>query len=315
MTAPIRIFCLIALLVLSACAGGPLGPATPLGTARLGDGFVMGAGDTKLALSTWRAHGTRPRAIILALHGYGDYAIPTFDAAARHWSRQGITTYAYDQRGFGRNASRLRWPGPDLLEQDLISIARTVRARHPDTPLTVVGHSMGGGVVLAAAGRGLAADRLVLAGPAIAGGSALNPFLRFGGWGIGVLLPERRFTGEGVVEILPTDNLDALRRLSNDPLKIGTPSGRELFGLVRLMDRAARAAPSVSTPTLTLMGRKDQIFRSRQIEAVHDRIAGGAAFRLYPEGWHWLFRDLQAALVWREVADFALTGRLPAERQ
>ena len=33
--------------------------------------------------------------------------------------------------------------------------ARQIRGRHPCLPLVVAGHSMGGGVVLAAAGRGL----------------------------------------------------------------------------------------------------------------------------------------------------------------
>ena len=28
----------------------------------------------------------------------------------------------------------------------------------------------------------------------------------------------------------------------------------------------------------------------------------------YPDGWHWLLRDLQAPRVWKDVADFALAA-------
>jgi len=34
------------------------------------------------------------------------------------------------------------------------------------------------------------------------------------------------------------------------------------------------------------------------------RLSGDVTFRRYPEGWHLLFRDLQARAVWRDVADW-----------
>ena len=42
---------------------------------------------------------------------------------------------------------------------------------------------------------------------------------------------------------------------------------------------------------------------SRQVART---IPGDAGFILYPDGWHWLFRDRQAPRVWRDVADFVL---------
>ena len=45
--------------------------------------------------------------------------------------------------------------------------------------------------------------------------------------------------GEGQIEIWPTDNMDALRRVVVDPRHFGDPSSRELYGLVQLMDAAA----------------------------------------------------------------------------
>jgi alpha-beta hydrolase superfamily lysophospholipase len=248
---------------------------------------------------------------ILALHGFGDTGALTFADAARYWSGRGIAVYAPDQRGFGTNASRRHWPGAETLVADTVSLAGTVRRRDPALPLVVVGHSMGGGLALAAAARGLPADALVLAAPAIAGGDALNPLLRAGGTALAAAAPEHRWTGQGIVAIQPTDNMAALQRAVSDPWHFADPSSRELLGLVRIMDLAAAAAPEVRIPTLTLMGAHDEVLDPARVRLIAERIPGSVGFLYYPDGWHWLFSDLQAPRVWKDVADFALSGHRP----
>lgn len=247
-----------------------------------------------------------PRAVILALHGYGDAGDLTFTRAAAAWTARGIAVFAPDQRGFGSNPSRQHWPGVDALAADARAHARALRRRYPDLPLTVVGHSMGGGVALVAAGAGLDADGLVLAGPAIAGGAALGEVSRSAARLLAAALPDRRWTGQGIVRIQPTDDLEALRAVKADPRHYGDPSSRELYGLVQIMDRAAAAAPSVYLPTVVMMGARDEVLRPEDVQTIAVRIPGLTRFVLYPRGWHWLFRDRQAPRVWADTGDFAL---------
>jgi acylglycerol lipase len=298
---------LVASLALGACADTPLERGQPLVNPALAHGMVETASGERLVLHS-RQPDTPPRVVILALHGFGDSGEQTFGMAAEHWAQAGIATYAPDQRGFGMNRSFRRWPGADALIADAIAVSRAVRAAHPGLPLVVVGESMGGGVALAAAARGLEADALVLSGPAIAGGAALNPLLRASGWALNSLAPDHRWTGGRVVQIRPTDNRTALVRAARNPRSYGDASSRELYGLVRLMDLAAAAAPNVTTPTLTLVGSRDTITRPRGVRMIHERIPGRAALIEYTDGWHWLFRDLQAERVWSDVADFALSA-------
>ncbi len=47
----------------------------------------------------------QPWAVIVALHGMNDYSA-AFRLAGPAWAERGITTYAYDQRGFGAAPGR-----------------------------------------------------------------------------------------------------------------------------------------------------------------------------------------------------------------
>lgn len=301
--------CWIAVILwLAGCAaGGPL--ATAPGPAPSGP-TIAAANNRSVAASAWIPD--RPRAVIVALHGYGDYGRSTFAAAAKAWSAAGIATIAPDQRGFGRNPSRGRWPGADALVADAGRYVEQARARFPCRPVVLLGHSMGGGVALAAAGRGARADGLVLAAPAIWGGDNLNPFYRLFAWAAALAAPERRYTGRGIVRIQASDNIPVLKALGRDPLYLRPPSARELMGLVRIVDRAEAAAPRAALPTLMLLGAKDQIVPNRTVRRVIGRIPGPRKVIEYPEGWHLLFRDLQARRVWKDVAGWVLARPMPA---
>src|SRR5690606_24488111 len=90
-----------------------------------------------------------PRAVVLALHGFGDHS-GAFQAIAEPLTHAGIALYAYDQRGFGATADAGRWAGQARLARDARLVARLLRQRYPDTPLYLVGKSMGGAVALLA---------------------------------------------------------------------------------------------------------------------------------------------------------------------
>ncbi|MGG7566715.1 alpha/beta fold hydrolase [Rhodovulum sp. DZ06] len=323
------------LLVLAACAGGgAMDPRPPLAGAELrpapvpdpeGENqrltapplmFTLAAeapGAT-LPVAHWPAEG-ETKAVLLALHGYGDYGASTFGRAARAWAARGIAAYAPDQRGFGRAPGRMRWPGAETLPKDAAAAFAAVAARHPGTPVFVAGHSMGGAVALAAAGRGgfPGAAGLILLAPAVWGGDNLNPILRLSAWSAAQIAPDKRWTGEGVVEIQPTDDWDMLVALSRDPLHYAAPSGREFLGLVRLMDEALDAAPGADLPALILLGENEEVVSPASVEALPAALPGPARLEYAPGGWHMLLRDRGASRVWSRVADWMLAPTPPAE--
>lgn len=298
-------------MLLGGCAAGGGLPgdeaAPPPGAAQNLAQTVAGADGAPLALSVWPVEG-RPQAVLLAVHGFGDYAPSTFSGPAPFWAAAGIAVYAYDQRGFGRNASRGAWPGAGALIADFAAVAEQVRALHPDTPLIALGHSMGAGVALTAVGEGRApqVDALILAAPAIAGGDRVGAVSRAGVWSMAKVIPDKRWSGEGLVRFQASDDIDAIRALAADPLYLRDPSAREILGLIRVMDRAAAAAPAARVPVLALQGEKDELVAPADVAAVAATFTAPARTILYPEGWHLLFRDRQKARVWADVRDWVL---------
>ena len=143
------------------------------------DVFVAADG-ARLGLSVWPAEGTDdPDYVVVGVHGMSDYA-GAFHMAAPYWDKHGVTTYAYDQRGFGRSPNKGYWPDEELMRQDLRTAVDVARQRHPDAVITVVGVSMGASVALTAFGSDdpPKADRLILSGPGLRGWGAINPLYR-----------------------------------------------------------------------------------------------------------------------------------------
>ncbi|HWD68058.1 MAG TPA: alpha/beta fold hydrolase, partial [Caulobacteraceae bacterium] len=97
----------------------------------------------RLGLTEWDAANGRPWAVIVGVHGMDDYA-NAFHLAAPWWAEQGITTLAYDQRGFGRSPHRGVWSPEKLSVEDLRTIVALARAKYPGATIAVAGESLGG---------------------------------------------------------------------------------------------------------------------------------------------------------------------------
>ncbi len=276
----------------------PAGPPTAM--PGLGNDHVRVADGTSLPLRVWRAEGETEAALI-ALHGFNDYS-NAFATPARAWAAQGITTYAYDQRGFGRTEQRGLWPGADALVEDLRTVTRLAKAAHPEVPVYLLGESMGGAVVMTLMGRPEppSVAGIVLVAPAVWGWQSMNPFYRAALWLGAHVMPWAKVSGRGL-DIKPSDNLDMLKALAKDPNIIKRTRIDSVYGLVNLMDTAFAAAGRIAVPALVLYGEHDEIVPKeptfdmlRSLEAPH-RLA------IYPDGYHMLLRDLEAAVVHADV--------------
>lgn len=264
------------------------------------DAFLADDG-ARLPLRRWGAETAD--AVIVALHGLNDHA-GAFSRAAAAWADRGIHTYAYDQRGFG-GAPGDGWQGHDVMADDLLGLLGVVRARHAGARVVVLGESIGAAIAVIALARPDApeVDGLVLAAPAIRARTSLPAYQRMLGWAAAKLLPgvtvKRDPRGSRA-----TDNRTVLAAMADDP-KI--PKGVRLdtfMGLGQAMDAATDAALHLDMPVLVLQGDKDPVIAPARIDALVTRLRGAAVpltVETYDQGYHLLFRDLQADKVIDDV--------------
>ena len=290
-------------VMLAACSPTVIPAGEKAAAPRLTAKSYVAADGTVLPLDVWpAADGVPPKAVILGLHGFGDYR-EAFEEPAKVWAKDGITTYAYDQRGFGKSPTRGRWPGTETLADDALTVASLVRARHPGTPFYVVGESMGGALALVIADRGLEADGLVLSAPALRGREALGPAASAGLWFFAHTMPWLP-AGPTSIDFMPSDNPKTLDKLRNDPMMLRQPRLDMGYGLVDLMDAAREAAERVRLPYLMLHGMGDRLVPSGAVRAAIEVMPPRRDSRLafYKEGYHLLMRDKQGPVVAADIA-------------
>jgi alpha-beta hydrolase superfamily lysophospholipase len=125
---------------------------------------------------------TAGRAAVV-IHGSSGSSGGSIHALSAALAAHGVETWAVDVRGHGVSGTRGDIAYVGQLEDDLADFVRVVRKTTPTAPLTLIGHSAGGGFVLRVAGspiQGLFA-RTVLLAPYL-GYSAPTNRPNSGGW-------------------------------------------------------------------------------------------------------------------------------------
>lgn len=274
---------------------------------------VVSFDGARLGLTTWEAQG-EPWAVIIGVHGMNDYA-NAFHLAAPWWAEQGVTTIAYDQRGFGRSPRRGIWAADALLVEDLRTVVALARHAHPQAIIAVAGESMGGAVAAEAfaSDRPPAADRLVLLSPAVWGWREQPLPYRTLLWFAANFTAAKIYTPPSWLtrKITATDNRPELIAMGQDPLMVWGARSDTLYGLVGLMDQGAEAVGQVRVPTLYLYGAHDEIIPKRAAFRAARKLKPSDQTVYYANGYHLMMRDHQGPVVWRDVLAFVRDPSAP----
>lgn len=270
------------------------------GPAIAGDRYITRDG-LQLGLQHWDA--PNPFAIIVGVHGMSDYS-NAFAIPAPWWAQHGISTYAYDQRGFGRSPQKGIWPGDDIMRRDLADFVDVMKARFPGLPVYVVGESMGGAVAMTAfaSGNPPKADGLILVAPAVWSQKTMPLSYRVALWTVSHTFRWMSLSGSGL-KIVPSDNVPMLIAIGRDPLFQKSARADAIYGLVTLMDEAYDSPSHLTNvPLLLMYGGNDQIIPKRPTEQVISKLPPKATVKFYPKGYHMLLRDIDGGTRWSDVA-------------
>lgn len=201
------------------------------------------------------------RGVVIVVHGLGEHA-GRYDHVARQLNDWGFAVRGYDQCGHGEsNGARGSLPTDTRLLDDLADIVDSTRARmRKDTPLILLGHSMGGLVVGRFVSLGLRqVDGLVMSSPALDAG--MNAFQKFLVSVLPKVMPDLR-VGNGVKPQFVSHDPAVVAAYKADPLVHDRISARLAKFIAEAGPATLALAPQWTVPTLLLYAGDDRLLNA-----------------------------------------------------
>ncbi|WCH96862.1 lysophospholipase [Streptomyces moderatus] len=238
----------------------------------------------------------RPGFVALVVHGYGEH-VGRYAEVADVLVGRGAAVFGPDHVGHGRSAGeRVLIEDFEDVVADLRAVAALARTAHPDVPVVLVGHSMGG--LVAARYAQLYGDEpaaLVLSGPVI------------GDWE----LPRRLLARDEIPDtpISPA----ALSRdpavgaaYAGDPLVWHGPMKRPTVeAFARMLDTVSRSGPVGRLPLLWLHGDDDRLVPLAGSRVGIEELRGeDVTERVYTGARHEVFHETNKAEVFADLIRF-----------
>jgi alpha-beta hydrolase superfamily lysophospholipase len=259
-----------------------------------------GSGGMELYYQRWRPEGT-PRASLAVVHGRGEHS-GRYGNVVDWFVPRGYAIYAFDQRGYGRSPGGRGYVNSfSEYRHDVAAFLDLVRTAEASRPLFLLGHSLGGLIVLDYALRdpsGL--DGVIASGPSL-GAAPVSPLLLLLSKVLSRLWP--RLTLETGLEVAALSRDQAVvDAYVNDPLvhNLGTP--RLSTEMAKTVDWVQAHAADLALPCLILHGGADRLCAPKDSQAFFDKVTSDDKERHEYEGsYHEIFNDLDKEVVFADM--------------
>ena len=259
-----------------------------------------------------------PKAIINLVHGLGEHC-GRYEDMALSLNARGIGLRAIDLHGHGLTAdnkdkmlgqqhgkSRGLCADYGLLRGDVDALLASSKTAAPKCPQVLMGHSMGGGIILSylQERRDLNLAGAVAQAPLIDSPdrppAALTALMKL----ITAIAPKFRIKAKLDGSKVST-LYDEQQKYERDPLNHTYLGGKLAMGLFTAADAIAKGAGEFpDLPLLVTHGTQDVLTDYAASERF--ATAAGAAFISYPDSAHEVHNDLHRAKVYADLADWVL---------
>jgi acylglycerol lipase len=266
-------------------------------------------GGLEIFARSWRP-ASKPRAVVVICHGVNSHG-GQYLWAAEQFVANGLAVFALDLRGRGRSQGE-RFYVENVAEyvSDLEALVKLAKAREPDLPVFLLGHSAGGvvscvytlehqaelaGLICESFAYQVPAPALVLA--LIKGLSYVAPRLRV------LRLKNEDFSRDP----------EAVQALNGDPLTANeVQPAMTVAALVRADERLTKEFPLIALPVLILHGTVDKATKPSGSQRFYDTAGSrDKTLKLYEGHFHDLLNDFGKQAVMADIQAW-IDARLPA---
>ncbi|GHO46629.1 alpha/beta fold hydrolase [Ktedonospora formicarum] len=234
-----------------------------------------------------RSWVTDAECVLLIMHGLGGHSA-WYNDLGNVLSQQSITVYALDHRGFGRSGGMSGHIDRYITYvDDIIFVLDTIRQRHPNARLHLLGHSMGGLFAVHTATRyGSKLSSLILLNAWIQDTSSIPLSIALG-IAIGGLMRSRRYWTVAADTRTMTTNPEAIQMLQADPLWGKRQTASMLFQVLMMRLAALGKASGISLPALVIQADDDAAVSIQTNRTLFERLASkDKNWKNYPDYHH-----------------------------
>ncbi len=262
-----------------------------------------GAQGVSLFYQAWYPPGTA-RAVVALVHGFGEHC-DRYCTVTTALTQAGYAVFGFDNQGHGRSEGQRghinRWQD---YRDNVTAFLAQVRHHEPSLPLFLLGHSLGGLIVLDFAltfPQGLAG--IIISGPPIQPVGIAKPYLVVIARILSGIWPRFAMdvgTGEDTLSRDPA----MVHQSQNDPLTHSMATVR--WGTECLVTIAAvrRNIDQLQVPILLVHGSADKVNDVKGSEEIFARITTDKTLNIYPGSYHEPHNDLDRNQVMADLVQW-----------
>ena len=265
------------------------------------EGYLKGAREINIYYQHWTPED-EPKAILLVVHGLAEHS-GRYMNVVNHFVPSGYAVYGIDHVGHGKSDGERVYV--DRF-QDYVNTLKNyfdmIHDWHPDIPVIMIGHSMGG--LIGAAYLLEHQQELcgaVLSGPGVKVPDNISKAVIFAGKVLSIVMPK-----SGIIQ-LEADGISSdpavVDAYINDPLvftgKITARLGAEM---IKTMQRVTEKAPEISLPIMIVQGSADRLIDPSGAQSLYDLVGStDKTIQIYDGFYHEVFNEPEHEQVLNDV--------------
>ncbi|MDP8224879.1 MAG: lysophospholipase [Candidatus Lernaella stagnicola] len=252
---------------------------------------LTAADRTEVFLRHWPVEN--PRGVVVFAHGLGSHGGRSKNIVA-NCLPAGYAIFAHDHRGHGKTVGRRGHVDRfDQFLDDQYMVIGEAREAYPDKKIFLMGHSLGGLIVLAYALRHAdTIDGVIASSPALKLALEVPALKATVGRLLSSLLPTLAL-GNGIDPGTLSHDPEVIREYENDPLVHDRVSSRFFVEFSAAMDRTLLAAGALQMPLLSWHGGEDALTSPAGTQLFFERAGSkDKTFRLFEGQFHEVHNDL-----------------------
>lgn len=278
------------------------------------EGLFNGVADLGLYYQSWLPDHAA-RAVVVIIHGFSDHC-GRYDNLVEVLVNHRLAVYSYDLRGHGQSSGK---PGYvdrfDDYRQDTHIFINLVHKQHPNLPLFLFGHSMGGLIAL---------DQALYYPESMSGVIASAPHL-----GTPPVAPVKLMAGRVLSRLWPSFSMpagldesglsrdeEAVQAYRDDPLVHGVGTARLSTEIEAAVAETQTNAQGLKPPLFIYFGSEDHITNPADSQRFYDSVLNtDKTIIIYDGGHHENHNDIHYERVVIEVAQWIEAQLLMASQQ